>query len=479
MLLIDSGDDYSPDMISNRGSRTFDVVTITRTRRCRTASTLNLTTAKRCTTIRIDDYRYERSMVVSDAVDWFLLTAALRVISQAYIWFRLAILLAGCHYARKTEPSYRAAAWPQQIYRSWLLLLRIPSQVVSYSSFFPVCCYAFAESIDAPMTHVVVAEKYRTILGSFKIEPRQYMQVTTTQMRNVWLFALVVHALVSLQSRTMHLMRYAGVVGACKFAITIVSALSTMAHFRSRMLRDTSLISFSQPPESSTMAAIRSQRLARNWGLSSSIFCGYAIDIKMFLAGFVAISLIALVIGMVRRHLAHWDTRTVIWARTHATYATQYLWPMTANVIAWDGNFVVQDLPRGFQLTSRATMDIIFSTQPTSSVAHLMQQKWQHHGNLAQGIDLHLRSARRGDGLTTVVLRNLCMMTDPITFYNLRLGRGKRIAFFRSRETGELHLLPLDVYHSDGNTELPLHHVEVAFTVKSNQLPSVDLLCCG
>ncbi|DBA02098.1 TPA: hypothetical protein N0F65_011165 [Lagenidium giganteum] len=483
MLMIDSTDDYSPDMISSRGLRAFDVVTITRVRQCHNVTNSNSTSetytvVKRCKTIRIEDYRYEGSMIVSDVIEWFKFTAALRVIGQTYIWCRLAFLFAGCHYARKTQPSYYAATWSQQLYRSWLLLLRIPSQVVIYSSFFPVLCYALAESIDAPMTHVLVAERYHTILGAIKIEPRQYVQITTTQMRNVWLFALVVYALVSLQSRSLHLARYAGVVGACKFAITIVSALSTMAHFRSRMFRNTSLISFSQTAESAASAAIRSQRLYRNWGLPGSIFYGYAIDIKMFLAGFVAISLAAWVIGMALRHLAKWDTRTVIWARTDASYATQFLWPMTANVIAWNGNFVVQDVTRGFELSHQGTVHALTSIK-LSSIDDTTRMSKIRNTAFCSAIDLRLLSARHSEGLTTVLLTNLCMMTDPITFYRLRLGLGKRIAFLRSRGTGELHLLPYDALISTGNSELPLHQLEVVLIVRSNQLPWMDLLCCG
>ncbi|DBA02108.1 TPA: hypothetical protein N0F65_011175 [Lagenidium giganteum] len=481
MLLLDSSDDPSLGGVSMRGERMADVVVITRVRTCQKSTTGG--GSVNCTTVHVNDYRYESVVVTSEVISWFPTISGLRIAGQVFIWCRLLLLLIGCYHARKADAEFATASWPRRLYGIYRLLLQIPSQVVIYGSFLPVLCYAVAQAIDAPMTHVLVAEIYRTMQGHLSVDPGTFVSTSTVQMRNVWMFAAMAYAFVLLQTRQLHLMRYAGILCACKFSLSVISATTTMAHYRSLSFRNTSVLDVVAVAENRNNVNVKTQQCKSTSAMMDTMLLGSTVDFKMLLAGIALVSSVTLVLATVLRYIARFQTRMVLWARNDVSYATPHLWPLTSMVIAWHGNFLVQDIQRQNPVHADVSR---FEKAAHSHVSGAgigtatAREKFARKATIARQTDLGFDSVpHRDDGTTLVFLKNLCMMTDPMTFLHLRYGQGTNVAFFRSHETGDLHLLPHDLYLGGCNSDIQWHSLELVLVANSTELLWIDLLCCG
>lgn len=96
-----------------------------------------------CTTVFVDDYRYERYLLTTNVADWYRVTAALRGAAQLYVWTRLLLLLyASC----AVQP--RRYTVRKKLLSAANMIVKIPFQVVVYGSSIPVVCYVLAHLID-------------------------------------------------------------------------------------------------------------------------------------------------------------------------------------------------------------------------------------------------------------------------------------------------------------------------------------------
>ncbi|KAF1327341.1 hypothetical protein FI667_g7578, partial [Globisporangium splendens] len=142
-------------------SDNLEITTIVRGRECSPhANTDSGDGMRRCTTVIVDDYRYERAVVESDASQWFFFTSVLRTTSQLYIWARIILLWLGCFEVRSAEKKLRAAGLRAQLLCTWLTFLKIPSHVIVYGSWVPVSWYALAHYISTS-----IATRALTTLG--------------------------------------------------------------------------------------------------------------------------------------------------------------------------------------------------------------------------------------------------------------------------------------------------------------------------
>eukprot|EP00644_Phytophthora_capsici_P015048 jgi/Phyca11/127763/e_gw1.71.170.1 len=130
----------------------LEIVVLTRGRRC---------TAGSCSTVFVDDYRYERDIVQTNLVDWYGIISTLRGAAQGYVWIPTATLV-----------------------------LKIPFQVVVYSSFFPVCAYVGALLLDSSFMDIFLDSYWASVGGAVNFQLVPFLETTAVQMRSVWLLAL-------------------------------------------------------------------------------------------------------------------------------------------------------------------------------------------------------------------------------------------------------------------------------------------------
>ncbi|TMW67308.1 hypothetical protein Poli38472_012424 [Pythium oligandrum] len=145
---------------------------------------------KTCETVFIDDYRYERATLESNARLWAPILTVLRGTAQGYVWLRLAFLWWGCFRARSCELKYCHSSLWVKCLATWRTFFLIPSHVIIYSSWFPVCCYALAHLIDCDLTHLVSDNFWNSLNGFVDFNLLRYIEVASVQMRNVWWLAL-------------------------------------------------------------------------------------------------------------------------------------------------------------------------------------------------------------------------------------------------------------------------------------------------
>ncbi|KAE8987020.1 hypothetical protein PR001_g22442 [Phytophthora rubi] len=128
----------------------LEVVVLTRGRRCVDTDTANnssseQTTATTCTTFFIDDYRYE-----SD---------------RAYVWVRLLLLVHGAYVVavagKRTSDSLLTT--------TMFILVKIPFEVVVYSSLLPVSGYVIALLLDSSVMNIFLDSFWAAVGGSINI----------------------------------------------------------------------------------------------------------------------------------------------------------------------------------------------------------------------------------------------------------------------------------------------------------------------
>ncbi|KDO32900.1 hypothetical protein SPRG_02591 [Saprolegnia parasitica CBS 223.65] len=151
---------------------TYDVVVLTRTRRCDSSGV--------CRTTRIHDYRYEGEIAVTDVEEWFSTVRLLRVTGQSYNVLRFLCLVLG------SVAASRASSRWGRVTDGLSMLSRIPPQVVVYGSWIPLLCYTLALMIDATMFHSITWIDLRNASVS------DWAEVAAIHLRNTWLMALLV-----------------------------------------------------------------------------------------------------------------------------------------------------------------------------------------------------------------------------------------------------------------------------------------------
>ncbi|DAZ98920.1 TPA: hypothetical protein N0F65_001359 [Lagenidium giganteum] len=267
LLVLDSSDLQSKSRMSYRGSRYFDIVTIMRARRCGRSVLSDQDDDANCTTVVIDDYRYEGGVETLDVVEWFNVIATLRMLGQAYMWLRVLLLWGGSYIACRADPACVTAAWHHKCLLATRIMFLIPAQVVIYGSIIPIACYTVAHWMDSAATHERIADLSRTpATGLLNMDFRKYVDISTVLMRNVWPFALTLHVIIWFRT-SRGWTRTHGVVGMSEFWISIVSALTTFAHYRFISLRNSTILSVSLHLDNAVSMLLKTRRSGIGGGL--------------------------------------------------------------------------------------------------------------------------------------------------------------------------------------------------------------------
>ncbi|DBA04577.1 TPA: hypothetical protein N0F65_011125 [Lagenidium giganteum] len=205
------------------------------------------TASGHCTTVLIDDYRYERMLTEHNPNELFLVTAILRCLAQGYVWLRVLLLWLGCFRARSVERQYKHAGLCSQITIAWWTFFRIPAHVVTYGSWFPVVAYALAHYIDCDLFHVLYYCLWSNSNGDDHFDFYTYFHFMAVQMRNVWVagaFVLFLSVLQSflLQPRNIQTVHVHGLLGIRGYVISFTSTLTIFAQFPRQSFRDSRVI---------------------------------------------------------------------------------------------------------------------------------------------------------------------------------------------------------------------------------------------
>ncbi|OQR89635.1 hypothetical protein ACHHYP_06161 [Achlya hypogyna] len=283
MLLLDSADDLRTwnGGLAVAGTSAFDVVTLLRVQNCTDAH------HTQCTTVAITDYRYEGVIGLTATRNYYRFVRLLRLVGQLYNIGRVALLFAGCYFARTVEAKYARAPLKTKLWCALRTFLRIPAQVVIYGSWFPVLLFSIAHIVDVSFLYATIFYGFIVLNGAVNVTLDQIYTLgvlLTCHMRNVWLLSLASKVVVVANYRRRKPM----IVGFCGYLLPLTSLLSIVFEIRVNGERDTHLEFISAALPTPNLAFIRELQSVpsdfRYWGIFS--------DIKnLFLAGVITYAL--------------------------------------------------------------------------------------------------------------------------------------------------------------------------------------------
>uniref|UniRef100_K3X342 Uncharacterized protein n=1 Tax=Globisporangium ultimum (strain ATCC 200006 / CBS 805.95 / DAOM BR144) TaxID=431595 RepID=K3X342_GLOUD len=316
-------------------SGNLEISTIVRGRECSPhKATDSSDTLIRCTTVLVDDYRYERAIVESDASQWFIFTSVLRAAGQLYIWVRIVLLWLGCFKARSAEKKLRAARLRAHILCTWQTFLKIPSHMIVYGSWVPVTCYAFAHYIDCALTHLINDNMWASVNGVIDFDPVQYVLVASIQMRSIWFLSLVVKvAVISngyfLGSQTTRWNPRDGIVGICGTLIGIVAGLTVFGPLRARGFRDLSVLEIE----------ILSDRFPMKGSAAFAFSCvaeyGFRFDVKVLCIAVVVVFAFSLCVQAVLPFVVSEPNLALSCRSYYIPHSVDKLWPKWSMMVYW------------------------------------------------------------------------------------------------------------------------------------------------
>lgn len=497
-VILESHDDPSKPAISFKGRKFFNVVVITRVRNCGTAqASLKLHGA--CPTVAVDDFRYEGASSTSNVISWFAIIATLRALGQLYAWLRLSMLFVGCFFARSAEPLYADAGLFTRLRAGLRTMLTIPSQVVIYGSVVPIACYVLAHLLDSAMVYELVAQTFNSPRGVFKLNLREFLQLSAVSMRSVWVLALFLHALLYIRTRR-NWSAANGIPGIPEFSITFISCLTIMAQFRSVAFRDSRVESISEVVQSSRMASIRAAAYDNSLSFWELVFLGNTLDAKCLMTSAAVLSTLLLILSCCLRVLSKFHVikrvHMFTWPKTRVSYAAGTLWPANALVVSWNGILLARssssDTDPGTAIIHRytrlrqnmpavpsiATSSSIFAASNRISRARVFPANIQDASRLLRR-DFAILDNRNSDVESMIYLMNLAVMTDPVVLFRVWWGRGKNIGVYQSKLTNRLFLIPQEAVESGQDVLISWDDYEWIMTVSTKDLAWQDLLHCG
>lgn len=494
ILVVESQTDHSTGAFSFQGRQFLDVVVLTRIRNCTTAKAVSYNhtfamgstaSSKSCSTVVIDDFRYDAASISSDVTNWYVVIASVRCLGQIYAWIRVLMLFLGCYYARSAEEHFAGTRLYVRVLAAVRTMFLIPSQGIVYGSMFPIGCYVFAHSLDSAVVYDYVSQAFNTPLGVFKLNVSEFLVISAVSMRSVWMLAITLHlAVLSVTSRYWSPMN--GIPGLSEFSISFMSCLTIMAQFRAISFRDTRVESISEVTQSSRVANIRAATF------DHSLTPGNGIDFKCLVAaGSVTCALMFTcwcVLCLLEKTKQIQHVGVYLWPRTLVSYAAGTLWPTTAFAVSWNGLFVGSRLMKRvfsntfIRLSPPQIMPapVISNIQRQETLRRLSQALLLHDSSTGRFLqrNMAIPDERSREVESLIYLMNLAAMTDPIVLLRLRWFGGKPIEIYESKATQRLFLIPQAARSSD-DTPIVWDDYTLLGVAHTAHLPWLDLLQCG
>ncbi|KAL4102234.1 hypothetical protein PRIC1_005979 [Phytophthora ramorum] len=406
----------------------LEVALLTRGRRCVELETNSSSEPKvvTCTTVFVDDHRYERDTVQTNVIDWYGIISVLRGGAQAYVWVRLALLIYGASVAARQE----AAGCPQSQPRSVCLsvvaiVFRIPFEVIVYSSLLPVTGYVVALLLDGSFADIFLDSYWTAVGGTINIGLVTFLRTTAVQMRNVWLLALVVTVVVFAVKKTRGHWSD-GTPGIRGLVISFTSTLTICGPYKRTFYRDTNITNvFRLADESQIMDIIHCNPVGL-FNASTYIFDDSAIMLLFCIVVVVGLVMVVKALGFLapRRNWVRRETGGVVLNSTPIVpCGARRLW--VASVLSIHFNVV----PRP-SLASHPTRHIGV-VEPQAKVRPFHSST----PSIARDSRRNLLAGTQRPSTpfqSTLQLMNIAMMTDPWNFFWLRLI-GVQLYLYRIR----------------------------------------------
>lgn len=488
MLLLEGYEDRGIASMSFQGRQLYDITSIVRVRNCSEHS------PNECSTVIVEDHRYEGASLASDVAGWYTIIATIRVLGQSYAWLRLFMLFMGCYCARSVERVLKGSSRTKLAIAALRTMFTAPSQVVTYGSIVPVGLYTLAHLIDSMMVYEKVAQQYNGVQGVFHMNPRQFIRVATISMRSLWVLSTALHVVLLLRTRCCWASTSKGIPGIPEFFVSSIAFLTISAQYRSISFRNARLIHIFEVEPSWHLRSLHAARYNNTRGLWFCFAFGDHLDLKCLIASLCAVLTSSVVLwGFVRilinRGLIP-ACEFFIWPHTIVSYAAGTLWPANALIVSWNGYIFTPVNPR----RHRSRRIVATSPAPDPPDPMLFKFDASRIGTLASTAFIinHSKDSRviRNavailDGRSrevhaTLCLMNLTVMTDPVVFCRLYWFGGHEINIYRSsRYPKQLHLIPKATADSVQNQQIDCSTMELLASVNSMELPWSDLIHCG
>ncbi|KAG7383846.1 hypothetical protein PHYPSEUDO_003266 [Phytophthora pseudosyringae] len=486
----------------------LEAVVLTRGRRCveSKTNTSSESDATGCTTVFVDDYRYERDIVQTNLVDWYGVISMLRGGAQTYVWIRLALLV----YASYTAAG-QGANTKAKLNSRWMstatIVMKIPFQVIVYSSWLPVSFYVAALVLDSSFMDIFLDSYWASVAGSVNFELVPFVETTAVQMRNVWLLALLAFLVVFVVRKTRDHW-HDGVPGIRGLLIGFTSTLTVAGPYKNTTIRDTNITSaFRIAGEGPTMDIIRCNPGAY-MNASSYIFDDSASMLLFCIGAVTALAIAIKAFGSLtsRSSWLHRETEGVVLSFTPIVpCGARLLWP--TSVLSIRFHAATQSLtirgPRSFNLTSLPgptshPSRLQGASSPTDNMIPTGRGQYRHvwpstllgQNNLRRS-PLRGVSWRSAEFRSIVQLMNIAMMTDPwnliwlrvlgIQLYLYKIHRTQSVSneVSNSRQSSYAVVLPFREDEMEEFTDFSPGDYQLLDSANSRDVPTSVLLQCG
>ncbi|KAF1793775.1 hypothetical protein GQ600_21862 [Phytophthora cactorum] len=400
----------------------LEIIVLTRGRRCVASSGANVAT---CTTVFVDDYRYERiSSRPTSSTD--------------------------------SVPSHRVL------------------------ELVPVSLYVAALVLDSSFMDIFLDSYWASVAGSVNFELVPFLNTTAVQMRNVWLLALLGFLVVFVTRKTRSHW-HDGVPGIRGLLISFTSTLTICGPYKKATLRDTNITSvFPIADEGSIMDIIHCSP-SGYMNSSSYIFDDSATMLLFCIGAVVTLAMIIKAFGSLtpRSSWIHRETEGVVLSSTPIVpTGARSLWPTSVLTIRFHAATRSQ-MPRQGASRPQVAASLTIDMLPSPS-----RQVWRFslaaNGNLRRGVHCYSTEYR-----SIIQLMNIAMMTDPWSLLWLRV-LGIQLYLYKihndvssTRSTSYAVILPFREDEMEEYTGMSSGDYQLLDSANSRDVPMSVLLQCG
>ncbi|KAJ0390930.1 hypothetical protein P43SY_010468 [Pythium insidiosum] len=486
MVVLDDVEDFPRGGHISHGRHDFDIVTFIRARQCDRGAT-------NCSTIAVDDYRYEAAVLAATEREWFTIVAMLRGTGQAYAWLRVASLVAGIVAAE----SRASTSWTKKMRVALRTFLIIPSHVVVYGSMIPVMCYAAAHALDSSIVYEQIRKDFNALRGFVNFTFGKFISLATVSMRTVWVIALVCHAVTWLSTKRSWSPSL-GVMGVPELFIALISSSTVLAHYRFSSWRDCRIMQIHEIPSSQRLRDIRALSFDTTRGAINKLVLGTTSDFQFVSLALATVSGIVFLACVAERMLgSSLRYRLTVITHTRVPYSSPWLWPTDALVINWANSVTkpVQAQHHCQQPKSEEGQQRLFVEseknplkkdtpvqRKTSQRLTISVRPLQRYNSVSDSLqDPLLEIDHRTRGVAAFISTlNLTVMSDPVLYLRLQRGHSSQlVGLFECIDTGKLWLLPLPLSMDSLDVPVDWERLQRVAIFKMNELSWCDLLNCG
>ncbi|KAL3662818.1 hypothetical protein V7S43_012219 [Phytophthora oleae] len=370
-----------------------EIVMLTRGRRCSKGS---------CTTAFVDDYRYERNILQTNVEDWYLAIATVRAGAQGHTAF----------VSTKTFRGQRRL-WYSRVASAIATVFKIPFQVIVYSSLVPVVGYVVALLLDGNFMDIYLDSYWSTLEGASNFELLSFLKSAVTQMRTVWLMALLVDLMVLVTRKSINGSeeKIPGIRG---LAISFTSALTIIGPYRQTAFRSASIVqTIVLPAVGQRVDAVQS---VPQWFFNEST---YMFDDSMTMLGF-CVMVVAVLASATRlmSFCGRADRGLVLISTLNVPYCTEFFWPTSSlsvrfNALSSSTPYLPPLRPSAVRISPEP--QYLPPTAPRASYFNVTKVAPSHEP-VAIGPPTGGLCSRTTESHSILQLMNIAMMTDPWNF---------------------------------------------------------------